>query len=90
MRAAWWACSNSFGLAMPRLPWSLRWLCQSTQPAVAYSPSAMVLYGPSWKTVVRTHSALCSPVIVSMRALSYASPTGPIDGAMPSSASFSA
>lgn len=33
-------------------------LYQSTQAAVAYSTSAMVLYGPWWKIVVRMHSVL--------------------------------
>jgi len=65
---------------LPRVEWSLRLLYQSTQPAVAYSTSAMVLNGPGWKTVVRTHSALNRPLIVSIRALSYASPTVPIEG----------
>jgi hypothetical protein len=45
---------------------------QSTQPAVAYSTSWTLRYGPSWNTVVRMHSVLNSPITHSMRALSNA------------------
>lgn len=43
-----------------------RLLYQSTPPAVANSTSAMVRYGPSWKTVVRCISALQKPSIDSI------------------------
>lgn len=36
---------------------------------------AGVRHGPSWNMVVRMHSALSSPLIVSFSAISYASPT---------------
>lgn len=46
------------GWDVSQVEWSLLLLYQSTQPAVAYSTSARVLYGPEWKTVVRMHSGL--------------------------------
>jgi hypothetical protein len=41
---------NGTDWVFPRVEWSLLLLYQSTQPAVAYSTSAMVFYRPSWKT----------------------------------------
>lgn len=49
------------GVTIERLPWNRRWLYESTQPSFTYSTSAIVLSGPSWKTVVRTHSVLQAP-----------------------------
>jgi len=43
-----------------------------------------VSVGAWWNTVVLMHSVLNSPITVSMRALSYASATVPIEGRMPS------
>ncbi|WP_282853208.1 hypothetical protein [Gulosibacter sediminis] len=45
MRAAQEATSNSFGSTIPGVPWSFQEIYQSTQLAVAYWMSAMVLYG---------------------------------------------
>jgi enamine deaminase RidA (YjgF/YER057c/UK114 family) len=50
--------------------------------AVANSMSVMVRKGSRWKTVVRMRSVLNSPITVSIRALSNASPTLPIEGWM--------
>ena len=52
------------------LEWSRELLYHSTQPVVANSTSARVLYGPSWKTAVPMHSVLYRPMIDSIRALS--------------------
>lgn len=48
--------------------------------AVDHLTSARLRQGTWWKTVVRMHSALNSPITVSLRALSCSSATVPIDG----------
>lgn len=44
---------------------------RSAHPAVVYSTSVVVVHGSLWDTVVRTHSVLWRPLIVSVRALSW-------------------
>lgn len=61
-------------------------LHQPTHPADLTSVG--VLHGLSRKTVVRMHSALCSPFMVSIRALSYGSPTEPIEGLNSANATY--
>ena len=63
-----------------------RWLNQSTQAIVVNSTSPRCLSGPVWNGPGRMASVLNSPMIDSIRALSEASPTVPIDAAIPSSA----
>ena len=65
-------------------------LYQATHAEVMFSRSARVRIGPLRNgEPSRTHSVLYSPIVVSQKALSRASPTVPIDGLSPSSISVS-
>src|SRR3954454_5970901 len=68
--------------------WILSWLYQRTHSAVSRSTSrGSPQFLPSVAGVM--HSVLYSPIVDSMSALSSASPTVPIDPAIPASASCS-